>query len=177
MRTIFELTNQPICVKLHTPHKPQKQKVCSLFRSKKSHRPAGYEDEVFNFLLKNKKALGIRRIFRFKNLSVDGEIELSDGKILAIEIKLCMNWLKACQSGWQFSRFLKYDEARTNPVNGAIVFFEKFTADWARKAKSKAIENGWNYWYAGHHKVDRYRIDLVRICKQKLEYFPTASGS
>src|SRR4051794_15729737 len=62
-----------------------------------------YEYEVFNFLLDNKDTLGIETVLKFKNLRVDGAILLNgrkreDRKRLAIEIKLRMNWLKACQA-------------------------------------------------------------------------------
>jgi hypothetical protein len=35
---------------------------------------------------------------RFKNSLVDGELVLSDGTRLPIEIKWRMNWMKACQA-------------------------------------------------------------------------------
>src|SRR5579885_2804322 len=61
-----------------------------------------YEAEVFNFLLENKKCLGIKAVLTFKNLLVDGAIVLANDKRLAIEIKLRMNWEKACQAEWEF---------------------------------------------------------------------------
>jgi hypothetical protein len=73
-----------------------------------SAKPARkYECEVFKYLLENKVALGIKTVFRFENLRVDGAILLADGKTrLAVEIKYRMNWTKACQAGYEFRRFL-----------------------------------------------------------------------
>jgi len=94
-------------------------------------RHSTYEIEVFNFLHGNKDALGIRSVTRSKNRIVDGQIVLSDGRRLVVECKLRMNWLKACQSEWQFRHFLKRIDAggASGPVGGAIIFFEEFSGD------------------------------------------------
>jgi len=135
-------------------------------------RPRKYECEVFKFLLEKKDTLGIETVFKFENLKVDGAILLVDGRRLAVEIKLRMNWTKALQAGSEFRRFLLTSEARTHPVNGAIVFFEKFDGSgWQVKAKCRLLENGWNHWYTSHSKIDGYRVDLFRVCQGELGYY------
>ena len=57
----------------------------------KSRKPYGqFESDVFKVLLTNKEVLGIRSINKFKNLLVDGGVELMDGKRRAVEVKLRM---------------------------------------------------------------------------------------
>jgi hypothetical protein len=43
-------------------------------------------------------------------LYVDGQIELDNGNLYIIEIKYRMNWMKACQSGWQISKYLENEK-------------------------------------------------------------------
>ena len=91
--------------------------------------PLVYEDEVFNFLLGNAKALAIAKVLRFNALLVDGAVELANGQRLAVEIMYKMNWRKACQAEWQFRNFLKRPEAAQGPVVGGLVFFNAFNED------------------------------------------------
>jgi hypothetical protein len=141
----------------------------------KSEKPHDkYEAEVFNYLLDSKEALGISRIMKFTALTVDGAIELLDGKPLTLEIKFRMNWAKACQAEWQFRHWLKRSEAKDYPVSGGLVFFEEFSGDWNRRARCRFLENGWNHWYRGHSEVDGFRLDLLRLCMGKVESFPLA---
>jgi hypothetical protein len=106
--------------------------------------------------------LGIKRIYRLKNQRIDGKLELDDGLIVAFEIKLRMNWLKACQSGYQFTQFLKITGGSKSPVNAGIVFFEQFSGDWAR-AKSRPIQPGWIFWYLTHHQISGLGFHLVQF--------------
>jgi hypothetical protein len=136
-----------------------------------------YEDEVFDFLLANGKLLGIAKVLVFKSLLVDGAVEFADGRRLALEIKYRMNWEKACQAEWQFRNFLRRKEAGEGPVVGGLVFFEAFSADWARKPASRALDNGWNYWYEGHSEVEGLPLHLVRLRDGQLDVFPEALTS
>lgn len=136
-----------------------------------------YEWDVFNYLLEKKDALGIQAVFKFENLFIDGAILLADGKTrLAVEVKMRMNWMKACQAGWQLKQFMtRTEEATTNPVNGAIVFFEQFQGDgWDRKVQCRFLENGWNHWYLYHAKVEGRRVDLVRLSQDTFEHYGLA---
>lgn len=182
MKTISETISRHITPETFARREPKIVTLSFPIHSKRSGRHASYEDEVFNFLLKKKDALNIQSVLKLENLRVDGEILLSNGQRLAIEIKLRMNWMKACQSEWQFTQFLKTGEARINPVNGAIVFFEEFSADWARPTgKSRPIERGWNHWYNDYYKSNCYKardfsVHLIRYRKLKLEGFPSHAG-
>jgi hypothetical protein len=90
-----------------------------------------------------------------------------------IEVKLRMNWLKACQSEHQFRQFLKSTkEAKTNLVDGAIVFFEDFSGDWGKKTKKAKNVWGWEGWYLRHcAAVDGKRMDLLRLSKEALQEY------
>jgi len=137
--------------------------------------PVRFECEVFNFLFANKDSLGIDTVFRFKSLFVDGAILLVDGRRLAVEIKLRMNWSKALQAESEFRRFLLTSEAKAHPVKGAVIFFEEFQGDgWHRRAKSRFLENGWNHWYANYFNIDGYRADLFRLRQGAFEHYGLA---
>jgi hypothetical protein len=176
MKTISELIGLD-----HPPEEKKRRKgKVSLLISPLSYpedaTPAKkYECEVFNFLLASKDALGIQTILQFANLRVDGAIVLLDGKRLAIEIKFRMNWQKALEAGYEFRRFLLSDEAKANPVSGALVFFEEFQgAGWHVQPECRTLENGWNEWYRAHSRFEGYRLDLLRIRKGELQNFSDA---
>jgi hypothetical protein len=106
-------------------------------------RAADYEAEVFNFLHANREELGIAAVKRGKNVLVDGSVELQDGRRLALEIKLVMNWEKACQAQWQFTTFLAR-QGTLGPFHGGLVVFEDFSgAGWQKKAKKRPLQDGW----------------------------------
>ena len=133
---------------------------------------------MFNFLLRNKDALGIQSVLRFKNLAVDGESILTNGRRLVIEAKYRMNWLKACQAEWEFRRFLTKPEAKDNPVDGALVFFEEFSGDWGRKSKKAKNLWGWEAWYLFHwDSVDGKRMDLLMLSESGLRSYPAVLES
>jgi hypothetical protein len=130
-----------------------------------------YEDEVFTFLFEHRKELGIERIYRLKNQRMDGELELPGGDLVAIEIKFRMNWLKACQSGYQFRRYLAINAARKGPTKAGIVFFKEFSGDWQKRWKARPIELGWVAWYLTHHQVNDLPFHLVRLAEGQLETY------
>src|SRR5262245_13315783 len=102
--------NSPKCTPLSAP---------IVGKSEKPHDR--HEAEVFNFLFAKEEGFGIRSGMRFAALLVDGAVELEDGRRLAVEIKLRMNWVKACQAEWQYRTFLKRKERQPFPVVGAVV--------------------------------------------------------
>jgi hypothetical protein len=134
-------------------------------RSQKKRRDAIYEDEVFNSLFEKMKTLGISHVFRFRNMTIDGGIELEDRRFVAIEVKYRINWMKACQVGWQFQQFMKTKGIIKHPVKAGIIIFEEFSGDWARKAHKRSYENGWYHWYSGHYEIKgpyTLKVDLLR---------------
>lgn len=171
-----------ICLEIKPEVSPLRKPVVTALSSPLTYPetaalPLKYECEVFNFLLKNKDDLGIETVFKFQNLLVDGAIRLADGRWLAVEIKLRMNWTKALQAQMEFRRFLLSSEAKSNPVAGAAVFFEEFQGDgWHRKAKSRVLENGWNLWYTHYWRIDGFRADLFRLRQGTLEHYEEAKA-
>jgi hypothetical protein len=81
-----------------------------------------------------------------------------------------MNWLKACQAGWQFGELLRRPEVANYNVVGGIVFFEEFSGDWSRRLGG--VERGWLSWYPGHATLpgrDTFRLDLIRLRDGEVE--------
>jgi hypothetical protein len=130
---------------------------------------------VFNFLLQKKADLGSQAVYKFANLRVDGGILLGDGRRLAVEAKLRMNWKKALEAESELRWFLRSSEAKTHPVQGAIVFLEEFQgAGWDKRPRCRFLENGWNHWYANYSNIDGYRADLFRLRQGTLEHYGLA---
>src|SRR5207244_3643111 len=142
--------------------------------SARTTTPAAFEHQVLTYLIKHREILGIVRVFQAENLFVDGGLALDDGRFLAVEIKYRMNWLKACDAGWQFVAFTRRREAWQYRPVGGIVFFEEFSADWAKTMpRQGGVERGWAHWYDTHavlpgHKT--FRLDLIRFRQGKLSY-------
>jgi len=157
-----------------SPVRPRHGEMGEEYSSKRTTLPAKFESDVFAHLEEKGSDYGIARVLRAKNLLVDGRVELTDGRFLGVEVKYCMNWPLACQSGWQFSQFLQRPEAAEWPASGGIVIFEKFTGDWARLLQG--TERGWHGWYSGHECLperQEFRIDLIRFAKNELKRCPT----
>lgn len=157
--------NQPTTLIMDAPIRPNTEK------------PHGqYEADVFNYLLAEKKRLGIKAVMKFTARLVDGAVELFDGRRLTVEIKYRMNWEKACQAEWQFRSIVKRTDLRPFPVAGGIVVFEEFSGDWNRQAASRLLANGWSHWYHGHADVEGCRVDLLRFRNGELVGFPVADA-
>jgi hypothetical protein len=172
-RTLSDLITRRIDPEAFARRQPSAETLVAPARPKGPDGPAAYESEVFNFLLKNKTRLGIQDVTRFKNRLVDGELVLSDGTRLPIEIKWRMNWMKACQAEWQIRHFLRAANGKKlRHRRGGIVVFEAFSADWARQIGSRALENGWSHWYVFHAHLDGVRVDLLRFRRGKFHGFP-----
>jgi len=137
-------------------------------------RHVAYEAEVLNLLLARRQALAIQDVVRFRNVLIDAGLVLADGRVLAVEIKLRMNWAKACQAGWQIRQFMEMaaTQPTTQPLSAAVVFFEEFSGDWARSTISRGVERGWEHWYRGHAEIDKLRVDLIRVRHGRLEGHP-----
>jgi hypothetical protein len=135
--------------------------------------PRAFEIAVFNFFLAQRKPLGISELWHCRNVRIDGLLDLDDGHRVALEIKYRMNWEKACQAGSQFSWYRKH-QAKEKPLSSALVVFEEFSGDWARRKPSWLLQNGWSFWYSDHQEVDGLRVDLVRLRDGMYESFPAA---
>jgi hypothetical protein len=176
VRALADLLSQEMAAEPMAVAKPRARVLESpLVKTGLEPSPAEYERDVFNFLLAEKDSLGIKEVERFTGLRMDGAVQLADGRRLAIEIKYRMNWMKACQAGWQFSWFLKQPEAKQRPVDGGGVFFQEFAGDdWAKTMPPRLLQNGWTRWYNEHCLVDDLRLDLLRFSGGRLESFSDA---
>jgi len=137
--------------------------------------PGRFEHRVFRYLVEQRQALGIERVFEAKNLLVDGTIVLADGRCLVVEAKYRMGWLKACQVGWQVEGFLRMPDGQDCRPVGALVVFETFSGDWAKSRKDRKIETGWSHWYSGHATLPGrpgFRLDLIRLRRGRFEGYP-----
>jgi hypothetical protein len=136
--------------------------------------PATFETAAFNFLLDQKRSLGIRTIWRYKNSRIDGLVELDDGTRLGVEVKYAMNWMKACQACAQIALHQRLF-ASEQKLDGGLVVFHEFSGDWKKpKRRSSLVERGWSYWYSEHHDTEGLRTDLVRLHDGKFESFRAA---
>lgn len=142
--TIADLISLEIKPEERKRRKPVVTPLSAPLRCPKNAKlPQQFECEVFNFLLEKKGSLGIETVFKFKSLFVDGAVLLVDGRRLAVEIKLRMNWTKALQAESEFRRFLLTSEAKANPVNGAVVFFEDFEGSSWKKEGQVQVPRKW----------------------------------
>lgn len=153
--------------------KPQLKEFTNKDLNEKKDKALDYERTVFNFLLDNKKPLGIDKVYKAENCRADGLIELSNRKQIAIEIKMNMNWNKACVAVTQFRSFLKMVKKKEIMLDWAIVFFDDFSGDWARNTKIRnGKENGWKHWYNPIEclcEIDKIPVYLLRFHEGKLE--------
>jgi hypothetical protein len=176
----MELLTDLITRKIEPEHvqakPPDRSPIADLITATSTPAPArAYEIAAFNFLLAKQAALGISELWQCRNSGIDGLLDLDDGRRVALEIKYRMNWMKACQACSQVGWYRKHvDVNEKEKVSSALVVFEAFSGDWARRPSTRLLENGWNFWYAGHHEVEGLRIDLVRFRAPSVESFPQA---
>ena len=138
----------------------------------KKDAPARFERKVFRFLFANRKSLGIRTVLRFRNSLIDGALILASGRRVALEIKYRLNWAKACQTGWQFSRFLDTLGVKRHSYRRGLVIFDDFSGDWARKRRGVAV--GWDHWYRDHSSLGRrqFTLHLARLARGEIQANP-----
>jgi hypothetical protein len=82
-----------------------------------------------------------------------------------------MNWLKACQSGFQFRRYLAMNGGSAARAKAGIVFFKEFSGGWQKRWESRPIELGWVAWYLTHHQVNDLPFHLVRMSEGQIEAY------
>jgi len=137
--------------------------------------PDRFERRVFRYLATHRREHGIATVHKLGNVRVDGMVVLQNGRRLVVETKYRMGWLKACQAEWQVGDLLQRPEGRKTRPTSALIIFEAFAGDWARRWKSGKTEKGWIHWYVGHARLpgrQRFRLDLVRFQRGRLESFP-----
>src|SRR5207245_9775840 len=85
MTTLSELIGLRITPEAKESNRPSVEILSAPTSASGSKQHSRYEAEVFNFLLDNREALGIKNVMKFSALGVDGCVELTDGKRLAVE--------------------------------------------------------------------------------------------
>jgi len=170
MKTISELISQEI-----TPTDKNRKKqgeVPPPWKATRRTAESEYEATVFNFLLDKKGELGIESVTKFKNRLVDGQVILSNRKLLVVEVKFRMNWERACQAEWQFRQYLKRIATDPSRVDGAIVIFQEFSGDWKKATASRKNAWGWEAWYLYHHDVEGKPMHLLMFSDGEFQGYP-----
>jgi hypothetical protein len=102
-----------------------------------------FERRVFNYLFENRAALGIKKVYRLTNASVDGLLELDNREMILLEIKSALGWAYCCQARIQIQRFLTeklHDKLAVKKPDDALIIFQKFVgSDWRQR--------GWDLFY------------------------------
>jgi len=138
-----------------------------------------FERRVFDYLYQNREKEGIREVYVFQNMSVDGAVKLVDGRVFLVEVKSNLNWKNACNARVEVQRFM--GEARflkrflkqepTVPI-GALIIFQKFSTDWKRKLKKSDREKGWDRFYIEEKLLEFPDIPLriARLTKYGMDF-------
>jgi hypothetical protein len=124
-----------------------------------------FEHDVFSHLCRNKKSLGINKVYWLKRMLVDGLIELSDGTVVLVEVKYALNWRNTCIARVEINKCLSTKHQATN----ALIIFDHFSADWAEQQNGHKLVNGWNRFYEEENmlrKVSPIPIDIAQLTKQ-----------
>lgn len=151
---------------------PETDEVTKPLEVKKyDKKPKQFEAEVFNFLLRKKSGLGISKIYKLKNLLIDGAIKLSNGKTVLLEIKYRLGWMKSCNAMIQMQRFMlekRYDESEIKKVSAGVIIFNQFSADWEKhwKKQSNCGEKG---WYLFYEEQEAFKDFTTHILQLKME--------
>jgi len=143
-----------------------------------------FENQVFNYLFSNKTKLNINKIYRFHNSLIDGYIEFENEKIILVEIKYVLNWLKVCNARIQFNRFINrkifnhpaIDINESNILGGYIIFNnmnEIKGNDWGGRVKERKYLNGWYRFYEEQADFENdFKIRILRLNNNILSYEP-----
>jgi hypothetical protein len=129
-----------------------------------------FEVEAFNYLYKHKASLGIKTLYRFTNLLIDGVMLLDDGRLVALEIKYALNWFKDCNARVEFARFFeekKYNDAHLKRPENALIIFDHFSGDWERQ------QSGWRKFYEEEtvlrNKFPPIPVDIAQLTEGGLK--------
>jgi hypothetical protein len=126
------------------------------FVNGKVDRKTEFEAEVLFYLESHKKELGIEVVFPFNNMCVDGALLLSSKQAIVLEIKHSLAWLRACNARVEVQNMCKnpkmwklYTEKVSKKVDGALIVFKEFSADWKSPWKKRNIpQRGWHQFYS-----------------------------
>jgi len=138
-----------------------------------------FERRVFDYLYQNREKEGIREVYVFQNMSVDGAVKLVDGRVFLIEAKSNLNWKNACNARVEVQRFMCEErflkrflkEEPMVPI-GALVIFEEFSTDWKRKLKNRDREKGWDRFYIEEKLLEfpEIRLRIARLGEHGIDF-------
>ena len=99
--------------------------------------PNKFENKVIIFLFKNRKDLGISKIYRLKNCRVDALLKLDNGDVILAEFKYALNWVKVCNARVEFQDYFAYGFYKKKynpekPPTKALIVFDNFSKDWEK---------------------------------------------
>jgi len=159
-----------------TEHRDPKS---DLVQDGKVKRKNNFEKEVFSYLFEHKKEQEIAEIYSFENMLIDGTLKLNNGKVIALEIKRSLNWLRTCNARVQIQRLLK-DQKKWDyflglgfkKLDGALIVFKDFSADWRLKRSSHERELGWYHFYEEEVLVGVPTVPLriAQLTNERLEF-------
>jgi hypothetical protein len=141
-------------------------------------RRTEFEQEVFRYFYYHKEEQGIDAIYPFINMYVDGALKLKNRKAITLEIKHSLNWFKACNARVEIQRLQKYPkqwnfftEKVSKKLDGALVVFKEFNADWRRKRQNDKWEDGW-YFYEEEAAIGIPTIPIIiaQLTQERLEF-------
>ncbi len=131
-------------------------------------RAAEFENEVFDFLFRNKKGLSIQKIYRLTNSIIDGFVITEKGKPISLEIKLVLNWPKSAVARTQLQRFnieKVYEKLELPAPQHGLIIFKDFTSDWSKIRAGRALEDGWYRFYEEQRSFDKIINMNIDICR------------
>jgi hypothetical protein len=148
-----------------------------LATKKRNSKPAKFENEVFTNFCMDKHSQGIHEVYKLENMLIDGAIELSNGKLVLVEVKYALNWHNCCNARVEIQRFMEerlYDSLPVNKVpERALIVFHHFSRDWEEKAENRKHKNGWNFFYEEEKALRRnpsiMPIDIVQLTKEGMD--------
>jgi hypothetical protein len=123
----------------------------------KVKRKQEFEEEIFSYLKTHKEDHDIKTLFPLDNMCVDGALLLGSGEAIVLEIKHSLGWLRVCNARIQVQTMRKdpkmwkyYVEHVSEDVDGALIIFKEFSADWKDKwSKGRStFQKGWHHFYA-----------------------------
>lgn len=110
-----------------------------------------FEKSVLLHLFKNRRALGIEKIYKLKNVRVDAALKLNSGKTIVLEVKYMLNWRNCCNARIEIlvfigEQFYAHKDINLPKPEGALIIFHEFGGGWENK-KGHKHEKGWYHFY------------------------------
>lgn len=134
-----------------------------------------FQAAVLWHLFRHRRQLKLVEVWSFRYAMIDGAIVDASGDAMAVEVKLRMNWTKACQAGWQidyfFNRKWQWKEGTNWPrprrwVGGLVICGEFQGSGWDLHPRGLEWCLGWDRWFQEH---DRLRDSRPLVLVQYIE--------